>query len=595
MLEDSMKKSLSLALLFFVGCSVSSGPTTTEFLKQTDKDLKKLNLVTTAADWVHNNFITEDTTLLSSDTYARYTEVATKIAKKSKSYKSSDTYEQRQLDQFLLYLTLPGPADSDKNTELAQLTAGLQSTYGSGKYCRAEEQCENLEELSATIEKSRDPKKLLQAWEGWRTVSVKMKEDYTKTVELGNQGARELGFKDLSDLWKSKYDMSADEFEGSIDKIWSQVKPFYEQLHCYVRGQLNSKYGDAVVKNEGSIPAHLLGNMWAQSWSNLSDLMETGGGTPVDITRLLKNARYDSEKMVKTAENFFVSLGMPQLPETFYQRSLFEKPQDREVVCHASAWHMDMENDVRIKMCIEIDDENFRTIHHELGHIYYYLAYKDLPFVFQNSANDGFHEAMGDTLELSITAKYLKQIGLLGSNLSSSGEIPYLMKMAMGKIAFLPFGLLVDKWRWQVFSGQTTPDKYNQDWWKLREKYQGIKAPSQRPADSFDPGAKYHIPAYTPYSRYFLAHILQFQFHRALCKAAGHEGPLHECSIYGSKTAGDKIWQMMKLGSSKPWPEALELITGSKEMDATAIRDYFAPLEKWLVAKNKEKNNQCGW
>ena len=337
-----------------------------------------------------------------------------------------------------------------------------------------------------------------------------------------------------------------------LNKSWidsgGEVKPFYEQLHCFVRGKLNQKYGDKVVSKSEAIPAHLLGNMWAQSWDNLVDVVGLESGESVDITALLKKAGYDSKKMVKTAENFFVSLGMPELPTSFYEQSLFEKPRDREVVCHASAWHMDMKDDVRIKMCIESNEENFRTIHHELGHIYYYLAYKDLPALYQSSANDGFHEALGDTIELSITAKYLKNIGLLSSSgPSTQNANSTLLRMALGKVAFLPFGLMIDKWRWQVFDGRTTSENYNKDWWKLREKYQGVKAPNQRPDDAFDPGAKYHIPGYTPYSRYFLAHILQFQFHRALCKVAGHSGPLHECSIFNSKEAGAKIWKMMQM------------------------------------------------
>jgi len=563
------------------------------FLADSEEKLRKLQNSAYRAEWVNANFITDDTTKLNAEIGAQWTELATQIAKDSKKYTGKSENEKRQLGQYFLNITVPGPSNSKQNEELAQLKGELGSMYGSGKYCDDNGKCQSLEELSATIENSRDPKVLLEAWTQWRTVSVPMKAKYKKSVELGNVGAKELGFKNLADFWKSKYDMPPEDFEKLADELWGQVQPFYEQLHCYVRGQLNKKYGDNVVSKEGPIPAHLLGNMWGQSWANLTDLMDTGSGSKIDLTKLLKNANYDSQKMVKTAENFFVSLGMPNLPPTFYERSLFEKPKDREVVCHASAWEMDGDDDVRIKMCIKPDDENFRTIHHELGHIYYYLAYQDLPLPFQNSANDGFHEAMGDTLELSMTAKYLKDLGLLDRNAKSSGEIPYLMKMALGKIAFLPFGLMVDKWRWKVFSGEVPSADYNKAWWELRRKYQGLASPVERPEDAFDPGAKYHIPGYTPYSRYFLSHILQFQFHRSLCKTAGFEGPLHECSIYGSKEAGERIWKMMGMGSSKPWPEALEAVSGSPKMDASAIRDYFAPLEKWLVAKNQ--GMKCGW
>ncbi len=444
------------------------------------------------------------------------------------------------------------------------------------------------------METSRDPSELLDAWNGWRTIAPPMKEKYIETVRIGNRGAQELGYTHMGDFWRSNYDMPPAEFEEEIDRIWGEVQPFYEQLHCFVRSKLNKKYGDKVVSLTEPIPAHLLGNMWAQSWSHIDDIVGLKEGESIALTPLLEKEKFDSKKMVRTAENFFVSLGMPKLPETFYERSLFEKPKDRDVVCHASAWHMDLEDDVRIKMCIDIDEKNFRTIHHELGHIYYYEAYKHLPAIYQDSANDGFHEAMGDTVELSITPKYLKEIGLIDANADIKTDTnASLLRMALKKVAFLPFGLMIDKWRWQVFDGRTPPEKYNEDWWKLRQQYQGVKAPNERPADAFDAGAKYHIPAYTPYSRYFLAHILQFQLHRSLCKTAGFSGPLHECSVFNSQEAGQKIWQMMRLGSSKPWPVALEVATGSNKMDASALREYFAPLESWL--KEQNKGMKCGW
>jgi peptidyl-dipeptidase A len=256
------------------------------------------------------------------------------------------------------------------------------------------------------------------------------------------------------------------------------------------------------------------------------------------------------------------------------------------VVCHASAWDVEDGNDLRIKMCIEINDEDFRTIHHELGHNYYQRAYSGLPFALRGSANDGFHEAIGDAIALSVTPAYLVEIGLLDREPPASKDIGLLLRDALNKVAFLPFGLLVDKWRWGVFSGEISSADYNAAWWALREKYQGIRAPSARGEELFDPGAKYHIPGNTPYSRYFLAHILQFQFHRAMCRIAGYEGPLYRCTIHGSKEAGARLEQMLALGMSRPWPDALEVLTGEREIDATAIRDYFAPLQRWLDEQN---------
>jgi peptidyl-dipeptidase A len=397
-----------------------------------------------------------------------------------------------------------------------------------------------------------------------------------------------MGFRDAGALWRSKYDMSPEAFAKEVDRLWVQVRPLYEALHAYVRAQLAKRYGKDLVPENGAIPAHLLGNMWSQDWVNVYPLLtppETQRA--YDLTEVLRARNTDARKMVQFGEHFFTSLGFAKLPETFWARSLFTKPADRDVVCHASAWSIDFKDDLRVKMCIQITEEDFRTIHHELGHNFYQRAYNQQPVLFQNSANDGFHEAVGDTIALSVTPEYLKQIGLIETVPPPSGDIAFLLKKALEKIAFLPFGLLVDKWRWGVFSGEIKPAEYNQAWWQLRRQYQGVAPPVARDEADFDPGAKYHVPGNVPYMRYFLADILQFQFHRALCKEAGVAGPLHRCSIYNSKVAGARLNKMLEMGQSRPWPEALAAVSGEKQMDASAILDYFAPLKAWLDEQNK--------
>ena len=366
------------------------------------------------------------------------------------------------------------------------------------------------------------------------------------------------------------------------------MKPLYDELHAHVRARLGARYGTDRVPADGLIPAHLLGNMWAQQWGNIYDIVGPQGvGGGVDLTARIKARSLDAKEMVRYGERFFTSLGFEPLPETFWERSLFVKPQDRDVVCHASAWDVDSDHDLRIKMCIEQTGEDFVTIHHELGHNFYQRAYRGQPFLFQNSANDGFHEAIGDTVALSVTPEYLVKVGLLDRAPGTEGDLGVLMRIALDKIAFLPFGLLVDKWRWKVFSGEVPEAKYNEAWWALRNKYQGVSAPVARSEADFDAGAKYHVPGNTPYMRYFLADILQFQFHRALCREAGFTGPLYQCSIYGNKEAGAKLAQMLAMGQSKSWQEALFAMTGERQMDATAILDYFKPLEQWLDEQNK--------
>jgi peptidyl-dipeptidase A len=467
----------------------------------------------------------------------------------------------------------------------------MEGVYGKGKYCRekapaGQEACLDLQEITRITANSRNEAELKEVWRGWRTVSPPIRKDYQRFVELANKGARELGFADSGAMWRSKYDMEPAAFAKEVDRLWEQVRPLYLSLHAYVRRRLREQYRDAVPE-KGPIPAHLLGNPWAQSWDNIYPLAAPKEADPGhNLTAILRARKIDEREMVRYGERFFTSLGFEPMPATFWERSLFVKPRDREVVCHASAWDVDNVDDLRIKMCIDITDEDFSVIHHELGHNFYQRAYNRRPMIFRDSANDGFHEAVGDTIALSITPEYLTQLGFLNKPADPSKDMGLLLRRALEKVAFLPFGILIDQWRWRVFSGEISPDRYNQAWWDLRLKYQGVAAPVERTESDFDPGAKYHVPANVPYTRYFLAHILQFQFHRALAQAAGCRQPLHRCSIYGSKEAGAKLKAMLEMGASRPWPDALEALTGKREMDATAIMDYFAPLKTWLDEQN---------
>jgi peptidyl-dipeptidase A len=497
-----------------------------------------------------------------------------------------------------LATSFPAPADPKEQKELAQIMASLDGDYGKGKWCPGTDpaKCLDVTAISKLMATSRDPEELKRAWLGWHAIGAPMRLRYARMVELGDKGSRELGFADAGALWRSNYDMPPDDFAQELDRLWGQLRPLYLSLHAYVRGQLAKKYGKDIAPTNGPIPAHLLGNIWAQEWNNVYPLMDSP--TPpqsYDLTKILQDRHTDARGMVRYGEAFFTSLGFPPLPKTFWDRSLFTKPADRDVVCHASAWDVDSKDDLRIKMCIQTTAEDFTTIHHELGHNFYQRAYNTQPPLFQNSANDGFHEAVGDTIALSVTPEYLKQLALIDTVPPASGDIDYLLQQALPKIAFLPFGLVIDKWRWEVFSGQVKPTEYNKAWWDLRLKYQGVAPPVARTEADFDPGAKYHVPANVPYMRYFLARILQFQFQRALCREAGYHGPLHRCSIYGNKAAGARLNQMLAMGASRPWPEALYTLTGEKQMDATALADYFAPLKAWLDEQNRRNHYPAGW
>ena len=566
------------------------------FLAQSEQTLIDLSARSSRANWIYANFITEDTASLAADVNREQTDIVVQLASEAARFDNVQLSDdnRRKMDKLKLNLTLPAPQNPEKSKKLAALKAELDGMYGKGQYCKTADQCLSLGDMTAKMASSRNYEELLDLWQGWRQVSQPMRPLYAQQVSLTNEGANQLGYADTGAMWRSKYDMPADDFATELDRIWGQVKPLYNSLHCHVRAKLGEKYGEDKVPQDQPIPAHLLGNMWAQTWGNIYDVVAPENADPgYDVTQLLAEHNYDELKMVQGAETFFTSMGFEKLPDTFWTRSLFTKPKDRDVQCHASAWNLDNKDDLRIKMCIQRTGEEFSVIHHELGHNFYQRAYNKLPLYYQESANDGFHEAIGDTIALSVTPGYLKEIGLLEQVPDESKDIGLLMKMALDKVAFVPFGLLVDQWRWQVFSGQISPEQYNKAWWDLREKYQGVQAPIARNESHFDPGAKYHVPGNVPYTRYFLAHVLQFEFHRSLCEIAGNKESIHRCSVYNSKEAGERLNAMLEMGSSRPWQEALESITGSKQMDATAMLDYFAPLQKYLDKQNKGR--QCGW
>lgn len=570
------------------------------FVDRAEKELADLSVIGGRAAWVNSTYITEDTDALAAYFGTIATEKSVAFANEAARYARApglDYDTKRKLDFLRGGLVLPAPTTPGAAAELNTIATELQSAYGKGRGTLNGKQLPGSD-IEAAMGTNRNPAELKEMWTSWHdNVGAPMREDYVRLAQIANQGAKELGYDDVGALWRSGYDMPPDEFAALTDKLWGQVKPLYEQLHCYTRTKLNEKYGDAVQPKTGPIRADLLGNMWAQEWGNIYDVVapEGAGNIGYDLTQLLKDKQYDPIKIVQTGEGFFSSLGFAELPESFWQRSMITKPADREVVCHASAWDLDNVEDLRIKMCTKVNADDFVTVHHELGHNYYQRAYNQQPFLYKNSANDGFHEAIGDTIALSVTPQYLVQIGLLDESKvpSADKDTGLLLRQAMDKVAFLPFGLLVDKWRWGVFDGSIPTSGLNKGWTDLRLEYQGIVSPVERTEANFDAGAKYHVPGNTPYTRYFLARILQFQFYKAACDQAGFKGPLHRCSFYGNKEVGQRLNAMLEMGASKPWPEALQAFTGTREMSAEPLLEYFRPLQSWLVQQNKGK--QCGW
>ncbi len=576
-----------------------------EFIAGVNKTYLDNYLEYNAAQWIYVTYINDDSALLATKANEKWMAMEKELLAEARLYKDApmSAETKKAYVNMTMGKTILPPDTADERSELARLGTHMEGIYGAGKYCKPDgssenktgENCRDLIQLSDVLATSRNYDELVDAWTGWHSVAKTYRKDYQRYIEIANSGARAYGFSDLGASWKSGYDMPSAEFEADVERLWQQVEPLYKALHCKVRTDLSKQYGADKVPLDKPIPAHLLGNMWSQQWDAIYDLVEPYPGVgDLDVTAALVKQKKDAIAITKIAEGFFTSLGLRSLPDSFWKNSMLTKPRDREVVCHASAWTMDAKEDVRIKQCVEPNDEEFETIHHELGHIYYDLAYNNQPMLFQNGANDGFHEAIGDTIVLSITPGYLKAIGLIDKvENSEQSVINQQMKLALGKVAFLPFGKLIDQWRWKVYSGEIKPENYNKAWWELRTKYQGISAPVPRTEEDFDAGAKYHIAANVPYTRYFIAHILQFQFHKALCDAAGFKGPLHECSIYNNKEAGAKLQAMLAAGASKPWQDVLEAAIGTRQMDASAILDYFAPLKTWLDEQNK--GQACGW
>ena len=560
------------------------------FVAKAESDLAKESLYLNHAAWVQATYINTDTNWLVAHANAENTDLAVRLAKEAARFDhvKLDDVTRRKLYLLKQELTLPASSRPGASQELSDIRARLNSAYSTAKFTYNGKSL-TLDDMEDILRTSRDPNETRALWEGWRVVSSpQMKDDYTKLVALANEGSRELGYADTGALWRSWYDMPPDAFAAKTDALWHQVQPLYNKLHCYVRAKLNAKYGSAVQPATGPIRADLTGNMWGQDWGNIYDIVQPAGpGLGYDLTASLAAHGYDAVKMVHVADNWYQSIGLAPEPTTFWERSQITRPRDREVICHASAWDVDAKDDIRLKACITVTADDFYTVHHELGHNMYQRAYKDQPYLFQGGANDGFHEAIGDFAGLNaLTPDYLKRLGLIETVPGPQSDLPYLLKMALDKIAILPFALIVDKWRWGVFSGAITPEHYNDAWWDLVAKYQGLIPPGPRPANAFDPGAKFHVANNTPYTRYFLADIYEFQFYRAACRLAGWQGPLNRCNIFGNKDVGAKFNAMLQMGRSKPWPEALAAFSGERDIDASAINDYFAPLSTWLDQQN---------
>ncbi|XP_012276299.1 angiotensin-converting enzyme [Orussus abietinus] len=580
-----------------------------QLLSKIDKDFSAWTNKATLSEWNYASNLTQenlDTKVNVSSQFAAYNKQMWLEVTAFPWQKLEDFNVKRQFSKFSVLGVSALPQKLFEEYE--KIVSEMQNIYSTAKVCEYgnEQKCTlALEpELTELLKTSRDPELLKYIWVEWRKVSgEKVKPLFPRYIELSNTAAKLNNYTDTAQEWLKEYE--AENFPEQIESLWQQLKPLYLQLHAYVRRELRKQYGESVVSKDGPIPAHLFGNMWAQSWENIADFTVPYPGKQLpDVTQNMINQGYNATSIFRLAEEFFVSLNLSAMPDTFWERSILEKPTDREIICHASAWDFYDGKDFRIKQCTSINMKDLLTAHHEMGHIQYYLQYKDQPAIFREGANPGFHEAIGDVISLSAsTPGHLKKIGLLeDSTEDREATLNHLYEKGLDKVAFLPFAYTMDLWRWAVFQGKITSDQYNCKWWSLVEQLQGIEPPVDRSEEDFDPGAKYHIIANVEYLRYYVSFIVQFQFHKALCEKAGQYNPqdpnakpLYQCDIYQSKEAGNLFRSMLQLGSSRPWQDAMEKITGQREMDTSGLLEYFKPLMEWLTAENKKTNEYIGW
>ncbi|XP_033184105.2 angiotensin-converting enzyme-like [Bombus vancouverensis nearcticus] len=580
-----------------------------QFLEKINNEHAQWSNKYTLADWDYASNLTSENLANKLNTSTEAAQYFKSAWKKVNEYPWSDIKDPNVRRQFKKFSVLGRSAlPEDSYQEYEKIVSDMENIYSTAKICdyKNRSKCDlALEpELTEILMKSHDPEELKYIWVEWRKATgEKMKPLYERYVELSNLAATLNNYSDNAAYWLKDYE--ADDFPEQIEALWQQLKPLYLQLHAYVRRELRKKYGEDIVSKDGPIPAHLLGNMWAQTWANVAEFAIPYPGKQMpDVTNAMIKQGYNATTIFRVAEDFFTSINLTAMPDLFWERSILEKPKDRELICHASAWDFYDGKDFRIKQCTRVNMEDLLTAHHEMGHVEYFLQYKNQPNIFKEGANPGFHEAVGDVISLSAsTPSHLKTIKLLDDDSTDmETNINHLFLKGLEKIVFLPFAYMMDKWRWNVFQGRVTPDNYNCNWWDLAEEFQGIEPPVDRSEDDFDPGAKYHIIADVEYLRYFVSFVVQFQFHKALCTEAKQYDPqnpnsklLHECDIYNNKAAGNLLKSMLELGASKPWQDAMEKITGQKNMDSAGLLEYFKPLTDWLTEENKKTNEYIGW
>ncbi|XP_036127494.1 angiotensin-converting enzyme 2 isoform X3 [Molossus molossus] len=548
--------------LFLSLVAVTAAQSSTEekakiFLDNFNIRAEELHHQSSLASWNYNTNITDENAQKmneASNNWSAFYEEQSNQAKMYPLQEIQDLIVKRQLQ--ILQQNQPSVLTADKSKRLSTILNTMSTIYSTGKVCNPNNAQECL--LLATglediMHNSKDYNQRLWAWEGWRSqVGKQLRPLYEEYVVLKNEMARGNNYEDYGDYWRGDYETEgADGYNYSrnqliedVERIFLEIKPLYEHLHAYVRAKLMDTY-PSHISPTGCLPAHLLGDMWGRFWTNLYPLTVPFRKKPnIDVTEAMLNQSWDAEKIFKKAEEFFVSIGLGNMTQGFWDNSMLTEPSDgRKVVCHPTAWDLG-NNDFRIKMCTKVTMEDFLTAHHEMGHIKYDMAYAEQPYLLRNGANEGFHEAVGEVISLSVaTPKHLKVIGLLQPDFNEDNEteINFLFKQALSIVGTLPFTYMLEKWRWMVFKGEIPKEQWMQKWWEMKRDIVGVVEPVPHDETYCDPASLFHVASDYSFIRYFTRTIFQFQFQEALCQIANHEGPLHKCDISNSRKAGEEL------------------------------------------------------
>ena len=512
------------------------------FLAEAEVRLLELWSAHRRAAWVDQRFATGDTANISAAARRERLDGTARLAHDAARFDGVELGGALRRKLRLLRTTPApvGPAAPELRQELWDVLAGLERAYDRAAACTVQRAaCLDPPALERLFAESRETDERLDAWLGWRRSAAPGRPAYRRFVELANAGARELGFADAGARRRAAYDLPPEALGAELDRAWNDLRPLYESLHCLVRERLGETYGTAVAPPDAAIPAHLLASPWGGRWDELHDLVRTRDRDLWDdLTRSLERRRVDAAAMAGLGERFFRSLGLGALPATFRERSLLVPPAEPERACRPGAWHIDAGADVRLRMCVEGTGADFVTVHEMLGRAHYQWAYRFQDPLFRGGAAAGaFEVAVGGAMGLSMTPGYFVRAGLI-ERAPAADDIDVLLRRALDALAYVPFGLAVDRWRRGVFSGAVGVEAYNRTWWDLRRAYQGVGPAAPRSEAAFDPGAEAPVALNRRVLPGVIGRILQFQVHRALCEAAGDTRPLHRCTVFESPEAG---------------------------------------------------------